>query len=105
MDFVKLGRTGVDVSRLCLGCMTYGESGKGSHPWTLSEEDSRPFILTALAVDKFFAASARIRRHYRMIEYVAGGLLILIGVLIFTNKFTVLAKAIDRWLPWLTRLT
>ena len=64
-----------------------------------------PFILTALAVDKFFAASARIRRHYRMIEYVAGGLLIVIGVLIFTNKFTVLAKAIDRWLPWLTRLT
>ena len=64
-----------------------------------------PFILTALAVDKFFAASKRIRKYYRMIEYVAGGLLIVIGVLIFTNNFTVLAKAIDRWLPWLTRLT
>ena len=48
MDFVKLGRTGVDVSRICLGCMTYGESGKGSHPWTLSEEDSRPFIRQAI---------------------------------------------------------
>jgi len=64
-----------------------------------------PFVLTALAVDKFFAASKRIRKYYRMIEYVAGGLLIVIGVLIFTNNFTVLAKAIDRWLPWLTRLT
>ena len=64
-----------------------------------------PFILTALAVDKFFAASKRIRKYYRMIEYVAGGMLIVIGVLIFTNNFTVLAKAIDRWLPWLTRLT
>ena len=64
-----------------------------------------PFVLTALAVDKFFAASKRIRKYYRMIEYVAGGMLIVIGVLIFTNNFTVLAKAIDRWLPWLTKLT
>lgn len=48
MDFVKLGRTGTDVSRICLGCMTYGESAKGSHPWTLSEEESRPFIRQAI---------------------------------------------------------
>ena len=48
MDFVKLGKTGVDVSRICLGCMTYGDGTKGSHPWTLSEEQSRPFIGQAL---------------------------------------------------------
>lgn len=48
MEFVKLGRTGVDVSRLCLGGMTYGDGSKGSHPWTLSEEQSRPFIRQAL---------------------------------------------------------
>lgn len=48
MEFTKLGRTGVDVSRICLGCMTYGESAKGSHPWTLSEEESRPFIRQAI---------------------------------------------------------
>lgn len=48
MDFVKLGRTGTDVSRICLGCMTYGEAAKGSHPWTLSEEESRPFIRQAI---------------------------------------------------------
>ena len=48
MDFVKLGRTGVDVSRICLGCMTYGDGTKGSHPWTLSEEASRPFIRQAI---------------------------------------------------------
>ena len=35
MDYIKLGRTGLDVSRLCLGCMSYGEPDRGSHTWTL----------------------------------------------------------------------
>ena len=48
MDYVKLGRTGLDVSRICLGCMTYGEPGRGSHEWTLPEADSRPLIKKAL---------------------------------------------------------
>lgn len=48
MDCVKLGRTGLDVSRLCLGCMTYGVPERGKHPWTLDEEQSRPFIKKAL---------------------------------------------------------
>ncbi|WP_144159808.1 aldo/keto reductase [Paraburkholderia sp. BCC1885] len=48
MDYVKLGRTGLDVSRLCLGCMSYGASDRGTHEWTLSESDSRPFIKQAL---------------------------------------------------------
>ncbi|HTJ01682.1 MAG TPA: aldo/keto reductase [Methylovirgula sp.] len=48
MNYVKLGRTGLDVSRICLGCMSYGEPGRGKHPWTLSEEDTRPFIRKAL---------------------------------------------------------
>src|SRR6202041_362053 len=47
MDYVKLGRTGLDVSRLCLGCMSYGIAERGSHLWTLNEEDSRPFIKRA----------------------------------------------------------
>ena len=48
MDYVRLGRTGLKVSRLCLGCMTYGEPGRGSHEWTLGEAQSRPFIRQAL---------------------------------------------------------
>jgi 1-deoxyxylulose-5-phosphate synthase len=48
MDFVKLGRTGLSVSRICLGCMTYGVSERGAHLWTLDEETSRPFIKRAL---------------------------------------------------------
>ncbi len=48
MDYVKLGRTGLDVSRLCLGCMTYGVPERGNHIWTLTEEKSRPIIKQAL---------------------------------------------------------
>src|ERR1700720_1024060 len=48
MDYVKLGRTGPDVSRICLGCMSYGAPGQGNHAWSLGEEDSRPFIRRAL---------------------------------------------------------
>lgn len=48
MDYVNLGRTGLKVSRLCLGCMTYGTPERGKHPWTLDEAQSRPFIQKAL---------------------------------------------------------
>jgi aryl-alcohol dehydrogenase-like predicted oxidoreductase len=48
MDYVKLGRTGLDISRLCLGCMTYGVPERGQHPWTLNEDASRPLIRQAL---------------------------------------------------------
>ena len=48
MQYTQLGRTGLKVSRLCLGCMTYGEPGRGTHPWTLGEEESRPLLKKAL---------------------------------------------------------
>ncbi|HEU5012076.1 MAG TPA: aldo/keto reductase [Roseiflexaceae bacterium] len=48
MNYVRFGATGMKVSRLCLGCMTYGVPERGSHAWTLNEEQSRPFIKKAL---------------------------------------------------------
>lgn len=48
MDTINLGKTGLQVSRLCLGCMTYGIPERGNHLWTLNEEESRPFIQKAL---------------------------------------------------------
>jgi aryl-alcohol dehydrogenase-like predicted oxidoreductase len=48
MQYTKLGRTGLDVSRLVLGCMSYGDPRRGNHPWTLDEAASRPFIRRAL---------------------------------------------------------
>ncbi len=58
MDYVNLGKTGMQVSRLCLGCMTYGVPERGSHPWTLPEEEGRPFIRRALELGiNFFDTS------------------------------------------------
>ena len=44
----RLGTTGLRVSPVCLGCMTYGVPDRGNHPWTLDEETSRPMIQRAL---------------------------------------------------------
>ena len=48
VKYTKLGRTGLDVSRICLGCMSYGGGNRGNHAWSLGEEESRPFIKRAL---------------------------------------------------------
>ncbi|GLC81566.1 hypothetical protein [Lacrimispora brassicae] len=50
MEYVKLGNTGLDVSRLCLGCMSFGDPETWVHKWTLDEENSRPIIRKALYV-------------------------------------------------------
>ncbi len=47
MEYVRLGSTGMKVSRICLGCMSYGQPGK-RNDWTLNEEQSRPYIQRAL---------------------------------------------------------
>ena len=65
MKYVRLGRSGLQVSRLALGCMSYGEPARGRHPWTLGEEASRPFIRRALELGINFFDTAD--------EYSAGG--------------------------------
>ena len=48
MQYTTLGKTDLNVSRLCLGCMTFGEPDRGNHAWTLPEESSRPIIKRAI---------------------------------------------------------
>ena len=48
MQYVNLGRTGLKVSRLCLGCMTYGDASRGGHQWVLSEAEGKPFYKSAI---------------------------------------------------------
>jgi len=48
MRYIKLGNTGLDVSPIALGCMTYGQPDRGHPVWSLSEEDSRPLIKHAI---------------------------------------------------------
>ncbi len=60
MEYVRLGATGLKVSRLCLGCMTYGEPGRGTHEWTLPESESRQFIQQALEAGINFFDTANV---------------------------------------------
>ncbi len=48
MDYARLGRTGLKVSRICLGCMSFGVPDHGIHSWSLDEDESRPIIRQAL---------------------------------------------------------
>ncbi len=57
---MKLGRTGLEVSRICLGCMTYGIPNRGNHLWTLDEAASRPFIQKALELGINFFDTANV---------------------------------------------
>jgi aryl-alcohol dehydrogenase-like predicted oxidoreductase len=60
MDFTRLGNTGLQVSRICLGCMTYGDPALGAHPWSLPEEQSRPLIRAAAEAGINFLDTANI---------------------------------------------
>ncbi|WP_158883848.1 aldo/keto reductase [Rhodanobacter sp. L36] len=60
MEYVKLGRTGLDVSRVCLGCMTYGEPQRGNHAWTLDDAASRPLIRKAIDLGINFFDTANV---------------------------------------------
>jgi 1-deoxyxylulose-5-phosphate synthase len=60
MDYVKFGNTGLGVSRLCIGCMTYGNPDRGRHPWTLDEDKSRPLIRQAVELGINFFDTANV---------------------------------------------
>ena len=55
MEYIRLGSTGMKVSRICLGCMGFGDAEHWVHKWVLDEENSRPIIQKALELGiKFF---------------------------------------------------
>jgi cytochrome c-type biogenesis protein len=63
-----------------------------------------PFVVAGLAVNRFFAASGRIKRHMKVVEYVSGALLIGVGLLLLTDRLTLLAAWFSRMFPALTRI-
>ena len=75
MQYTKLGRTGLDVSRICLGCMSYGVPERGNHPWTLGEAESRPFIRRALDLGINFFDTANVYSDGTSEEIVGRALL------------------------------
>jgi aryl-alcohol dehydrogenase-like predicted oxidoreductase len=60
MEYVKLGSTGLDVSPICVGCMSYGVPDRGNHPWSLDEEQARPLIRAAVEAGINFFDTANV---------------------------------------------
>jgi aryl-alcohol dehydrogenase-like predicted oxidoreductase len=60
MEYTKLGNTGMDVSRICLGCMGFGDAARWIHKWVLNEENSRPIIQKALELGINFFDTANV---------------------------------------------
>jgi len=75
MKTTRLGRTGLEVSRLCLGCMSYGVPERGAHPWTMGEAESRPFIRRALDLGINFFDTANVYSDGTSEEIVGKALL------------------------------
>ena len=60
MEHTRLGRTGLEVSRICLGCMSFGVPERGGHPWSLDESASRPLLARALELGITFWDTANV---------------------------------------------
>jgi 1-deoxyxylulose-5-phosphate synthase len=60
MEYARLGRTGLEVSRICLGCMSFGDPERGNHTWTLKEAESRVLIKQALNLGINFFDTANV---------------------------------------------
>jgi cytochrome c-type biogenesis protein len=58
-----------------------------------------PLVAASLAIDRFFQAFARIRRHYRTIQAISGLLLVAIGILVFTSRLSFIAQYLTPYLP------
>ena len=74
MKYTKLEKTGLDVSRICLGCMGFGQGEVGYHPWAISEQDSRLVIQKALDLGINFFDTANVYSYGTSEEYVGRAL-------------------------------
>ncbi len=74
MRYTKLGSTGLDVSAVCLGCMSFGASNRGSHEWTLDEDASRALVKQALAAGINFLDTANVYSDGTSEEFVGRAL-------------------------------
>jgi len=74
MDYIKFGNTGMDVSRICLGCMGFGDSKKWIHKWVLKEDDSRIIIKAAIEKGISFFDTANVYSGGTSEEYLGRAL-------------------------------
>ena len=70
MEYTRLGRSGLTVSRIGLGCMSYGKAATGLHQWTLDEEDAAPFFRQAVELGVTFWDTANVYQGGTSEEFV-----------------------------------
>ena len=70
MEFIRLGRSGLKVSRVGLGCMSYGEAAAGMHQWTLDEDAAAPFFRQAVELGVTFWDTANVYQGGTSEEFV-----------------------------------
>lgn len=58
MEYTKLGNSDLNISRICMGCMGFGQAGNGQHSWTIDEEHSREIIKKGLKLGVNFFDTA-----------------------------------------------
>ncbi len=93
MDYVNLGRSGLKVSRICLGCMSYGEPTRGMQNWSLDEAASRPFFRQALDAGINFFDTANVYSGGSS-EEITGRIL---GELARRDEIVIATKAFFPW--------
>lgn len=74
MEYTKLGNTGLEISRLCLGCMGFGDAKRWIHPWVIDEESSRTIIKKALDLGINFFDTANVYSDGTSEEFVGRAL-------------------------------
>jgi 1-deoxyxylulose-5-phosphate synthase len=64
MEYVRLGKTGLKISRIALGCMSYGDpTSTGAHTWALDDHDAQPFFRQAVELGVTFWDTANVYQH------------------------------------------
>jgi aryl-alcohol dehydrogenase-like predicted oxidoreductase len=74
VEYTKLGNSGLDVSRICFGCMGFGDAERGIHKWVLNDESSQPIIKKALELGINFFDTANVYASGTSEEIIGHGL-------------------------------
>ena len=74
MEYAKLGKSGIEVSRLCVGCMSFGRPSEDFHEWTLNPNETEEIVKKALDLGINFFDTANTYSHGTSEEYLGRAL-------------------------------
>lgn len=103
MEYTKLGNSGIEISKLCVGCMSFGKASEDFHKWTLDEEKTEEIVKTALDLGINFFDTANVYSHGTSEEYLAKALKnnvsrdkVVIATKVYFNEGHLSKEAIER---------